>query len=105
MYMLGTELKEIIVQQAAQIAELRELLNNAKTAQDYWRKEYDRAVKEAFRYLESSCTCPKSFPVCVCGKKRGIKIITHKPITAGAEELGNNSRSKCAKLRIAEKIL
>ena len=65
----------------------------------------DRAVKEAFRYLESSCTCPKSFPVCVCGKKRGIKIITHKPITAGAEELGNNSRSKCAKLRIAEKIL
>lgn len=65
----------------------------------------DRAVKEAFRYLESPCTCPKSFPVCVCGKKREIKIITHKPITAGAEELGNNSRSKCAKLRIAEKIL
>ena len=46
MYMLGTELKEIIVQQAAQIAELRELLHNAETAQDYWRKEYDRAVKE-----------------------------------------------------------
>ena len=46
MYMLGTELKEIIVQQAAQIAELRELLDNAKTAQDYWRKEYDRAVME-----------------------------------------------------------
>ena len=47
MYMLGTELKEIIVEQAAQIAELRELLHNAETAQDYWRKEYDKAVKEA----------------------------------------------------------
>lgn len=46
MYMMGSELKEIIVQQAAQIAELRELLHNAETAQDYWRKEYDRAVKE-----------------------------------------------------------
>lgn len=45
--MLGTELKEIIVQQAAQIAELREQLHNAETAQDYWRKEYDKAVKEA----------------------------------------------------------
>lgn len=46
MYMLGTELKEIIVQQAAQIAELRELLHNAETAQDYWRIEYDKSVKE-----------------------------------------------------------
>ena len=65
----------------------------------------DRAVKEAFRYMESPCTCPKSFPVCVCGKKQEIKIITHKPITAGAEELEANSRSKCAKLRIAERII
>lgn len=46
MHMMGTGLKEIIVQQAAQIAELRELLHNAETAQDYWRQEYDRAVKE-----------------------------------------------------------
>lgn len=45
--MLRTELKEIIVQQAAQIAELRELLHNAETAHDYWRKEYEKAVKEA----------------------------------------------------------
>lgn len=64
----------------------------------------DRAVKEAFRYMEAPCTCPKNFPVCVCGKKQEIKIITHKPITAGAGELESNSRSKCAKLRIAEKI-
>ena len=64
----------------------------------------DRIVKEAFKYLESPCTCPGNFPVCVCGKKPEIKIITKKPITATAEELEYNSRSKCAKLRIAEKI-
>ncbi len=64
----------------------------------------DRIVKEAFRYLESPCMCPKSLPVCVCGKQPEIKIITKKPITATEQELEENSRSKCAKLRIAEKI-
>lgn len=64
----------------------------------------DRIVKEAFKHMESPCTCPGNFPVCVCGKTPEIKIITKKPITASAEELENNSRSKCAKLRIAEKI-
>ena len=64
----------------------------------------DRIVKEAFKYMESPCTCPGNFPVCVCGKKPEIKIITKKPITASEEELAYNSRSKCAKLRIAEKI-
>ncbi len=65
----------------------------------------DRAVKEAFRYLESPCVCPKNLPVCVCGKKREIEVLTHKPITAGEQELRENLRSKSAKLRIAEKIL
>ena len=64
----------------------------------------DRIVKEAFRYLESPCNCPGNFPVCVCGRRSEVKIITKKPITASEEELTNNSRSKCAKLRIAEKI-
>lgn len=64
----------------------------------------DRIVKEAFRYMESPCTCPGNFPVCVCGKKPEIKIINKKPITATEEELNCNSRSKCAKLRIAEKL-
>lgn len=64
----------------------------------------DRIVKEAFRTLETPCTCPGNFPVCVCGKKPEIKTLTRKPITASEEELENNSRSKCAKLRIAEKI-
>ncbi|MBQ4052798.1 MAG: 16S rRNA (cytosine(1402)-N(4))-methyltransferase, partial [Clostridia bacterium] len=64
----------------------------------------DRIVKEAFKQLEKPCTCPGNFPVCVCGKQPEIKIITRKPITASEEELENNSRSKCAKLRIAERI-
>lgn len=64
----------------------------------------DRIVKEAFRELETDCICPKNIPVCVCGKKREIKILTRKPITAGEDEAANNTRSKCAKLRIAEKV-
>ncbi len=64
----------------------------------------DRIVKEAFRQLENPCTCPSSFPVCVCGKKAEVKVITRKPITAGDEEVRENSRSKCAKLRVAERI-
>lgn len=64
----------------------------------------DRIVKEAFRELETDCICPKNLPVCVCGKKSEIKTINKKPITASEKELQENSRSKCAKLRIAEKI-
>lgn len=65
----------------------------------------DRAVKEAFRYMETPCTCPKSFPVCVCGKKQEIRIVTKKPVTASEAEVAANSRSKCAKLRVAERII
>ncbi len=64
----------------------------------------DRIVKEAFRQLESPCTCPGNFPVCVCGRKPEVKIITKKPITASEAELADNSRSKCAKLRVAERV-
>ena len=64
----------------------------------------DRIVKKAFKELEIDCICDKSLPVCVCGKKKEIDIITKHPITATDEELKLNSRSKSAKLRIAEKI-
>lgn len=64
----------------------------------------DRIVKQAFAELARGCTCPADFPVCVCGKKPEIKIITKKPILPGKTELEENSRSKSAKLRIAEKI-
>ena len=65
----------------------------------------DRIVKQAFRFLETDCICDKNLPVCVCGKKREIEIITKKPVVASLKEMTINSRSKCAKLRIAEKII
>ena len=64
----------------------------------------DRIVKQTFNSLASRCTCPKDFPVCVCGNKPKIKIITKKPILPSNDELAVNSRSKSAKLRVAEKI-
>lgn len=65
----------------------------------------DRIVKQAFKMLECDCICDKSLPVCVCGKVKEVEILTKKPITAGENEIAINSRSKCAKLRIAEKII
>ncbi len=64
----------------------------------------DRIVKQAYRFLEADCICDKNIPVCVCGKRKEIEIITKKPITASLKEMTVNTRSKCAKLRIAEKI-
>lgn len=63
----------------------------------------DRIVKNAFRKAENPCTCPKDFPICVCGKEPKGKQITRKPILPGEQELQENSRSKSAKLRIFEK--
>ncbi len=65
----------------------------------------DRIVKQAFRYLETDCICDKNLPVCVCGKVQEVEVITKKPIIASVKEMTLNSRSKCAKLRIAEKII
>ena len=64
----------------------------------------DRIVKQTFNSLASGCTCPKDFPICVCGNKPKIKILTKKPILPSDEELAVNSRSKSAKLRVAERI-
>lgn len=63
----------------------------------------DRIVKETYRDLIGGCTCPKDFPVCVCGHKPQIEILTRKPILPGAAELAVNPRSRSAKLRVAEK--
>ena len=64
----------------------------------------DRLVKNKFRRWATACTCPPDFPVCVCGGRAKAKLITRKPIEAGAEELAVNRRSRSAKLRIAEKL-
>ena len=64
----------------------------------------DRLVKKKFASFTQGCTCPKDFPVCVCGKVPKAKIINKKPIVASLEELENNQRSRSAKLRILEKL-
>ena len=64
----------------------------------------DRIVKSAFKKNEDPCTCPKDFPVCVCGNKSKGSIVTRKPILPSEEELEYNSRSKSAKLRVFERV-
>ena len=64
----------------------------------------DRIVKNAMAEAAKGCTCPPSFPVCVCGKKPQVRIVTRKPIVSGDEELERNPRARSAKLRICEKL-
>lgn len=64
----------------------------------------DRIVKTAFSDFCTGCTCPKDFPICVCGNKPKGKLLFKKPIVASMEERNNNSRSECAKLRVIEKL-
>ncbi len=64
----------------------------------------DRIVKQCFNELAAGCTCPRDFPVCVCGKQPAVKIITKKPVVPSGKEQTDNPRSKSAKLRVAEKI-
>jgi len=64
----------------------------------------DRIVKDAFKQLAAGCDCPREFPVCVCGKKPAVKILTKKPILPRDSEVSQNPRARSAKLRIIRKI-
>ena len=64
----------------------------------------DRIVKNGMADAAKGCTCPPNFPVCVCGKKPKVKIITRKPVVSGDEELDRNPRARSAKLRVCEKL-
>lgn len=63
----------------------------------------DRIVKRTMQDMARGCTCPPEFPVCVCGKKPKIRIVTRKPVVPGEAELAENPRARSAKLRAAEK--
>jgi 16S rRNA (cytosine1402-N4)-methyltransferase len=63
----------------------------------------DRIVKNGMVAASKGCTCPPNFPVCVCGKKPQVKLISKKPIVSGEEELERNPRARSAKLRVCEK--
>ncbi len=64
----------------------------------------DRMVKSAMQRAARGCTCPPEFPVCVCGNKPKVKILTRKPIVSDEAELSENPRARSAKLRVAEKL-
>ena len=64
----------------------------------------DRIVKNAMQRQAQGCTCPPEFPVCVCGKKPKVRVLTRKPIVSGSEELEENPRARSAKLRVCEKL-
>lgn len=64
----------------------------------------DRIIKKTMQELATGCTCPSNFPVCVCGKKPKMKLVSRKPIVSGAAELEYNPRARSAKLRVAEKL-
>ena len=64
----------------------------------------DRIVKNGMLDAAKGCTCPPNFPVCVCGKKPRVQILTRKPIVSGDEELEMNPRARSAKLRVCEKL-
>ena len=64
----------------------------------------DRIVKNGMNAAAKGCTCPPSFPVCVCGNKPKVRIISRKPIVSGKEELDRNPRARSAKLRVCEKL-
>ena len=64
----------------------------------------DRIIKKTMQALATGCTCPPNFPVCVCGKKPKMKLVSRKPIVSGPAELAYNPRARSAKLRVAEKL-
>ena len=64
----------------------------------------DRIVKNAMAQAAKGCTCPPEFPVCVCGKKPTLRLVSRKPIQSEDAELADNPRARSAKLRVAEKL-
>ena len=87
------------------IEDMADLLNpDGQLAVITFHSLEDRIVKQTFAKLSSGCECPRDFPVCVCGKKPKVKIISRKPIVSSAEELEANPRARSAKLRVCEKI-
>jgi len=80
------------------------LETNARIAIISFHSLEDRIVKRAFRRLEGECICPPGMPVCGCGAKAIVDILTNRPVTASDEEETRNPRSRSAKLRVAEKL-
>ena len=85
-------------------AAIRRLKPGGRLAVITFHSLEDRIVKSEMQQASPGCTCPPEFPVCVCGKKPQIRLVTRKPIVSGAKELEENPRARSAKLRVAEKL-
>lgn len=88
----------------AMVAAIPKLNSGGRLAVITFHSLEDRIVKNAMASASKGCTCPPSFPVCVCGKKPKVKLVSRKPIVSGEEELERNPRARSAKLRICEKL-
>jgi 16S rRNA (cytosine1402-N4)-methyltransferase len=82
----------------------RFLRSGARIAVISFHSLEDRIVKQFFVEKSSGCICPPELPVCGCGRKETLRIVTRKPVTADEMEVGVNPRARSAKLRVAEKI-
>ncbi len=85
-------------------AAIRRLNKGGRLAVITFHSLEDRIVKNAMQAASKGCTCPPEFPVCICGKKPLVKLISRKPIVSGAKELEENPRARSAKLRVCEKL-
>ena len=87
------------------LQELIDMLNpNGRAVVLTFHSLEDRIVKNVFKDNATDCICPPRTPICICGHKASVKLVNKKPIIATAEEQKENSRSTCAKLRVAEKL-
>ncbi len=85
-------------------AAVRRLKPGGRAAVITFHSLEDRITKQTFAALSAGCTCPPNFPVCVCGNTAKIRLLNKKPILPTEEEIRENSRAHCAKLRCAEKL-
>lgn len=95
---------ELDVIRPALEAAARQLCPEGRIAVISFHSLEDRIVKQTFQSLATGCTCPRDFPVCVCGKKPLLRQVNKKPILPSENELKENPRARSAKLRVAEKV-
>ena len=96
--------REMEVLQQALEAAIRWLNPGGRIAVMSYQSLEDKMVKEAFRRAANPCTCPPELPVCMCGKKPVLRVITRKPVKASKAEVEENPRAHSAVLRVAEKL-
>lgn len=95
---------ELDVSRSGLDAAIRWLAPGGRVAAISYHSLEDRIVKDAFKDLSQGCVCPPELPVCACGRKPALKILTKKPVMPSVEEVERNPRSRSAKLRVAQRL-